>query len=318
MKSEHRHELKTNELAEWLGNLPEWFRENLITLIVLVIAIAIFAGFLAWRFHSRNVQSGEHIQFTNMLDSITGIKAQIIRQQSNDMSYLLLTQAKELQNFAAAAQNDNISAFAYVKGADSIRSELHYSLDTVSKDYLTDQINKAKSIYTQAVEKYPSNKTIKGLATFGLGLCAEELGNFDEARNVYSGIVENTDFAGTILVNKANLRLNTIDSYEKPIVFQSQPSAPLPEPNVVLQPLRDFITGAPNQPAETNVPSDMNTPAGTSIGNTGSEVNVPEGIILPGDQNLPGDSESMSETNLPAETNPPIEENLPIDVNTQE
>ena len=210
MKSEHRHELKTNELAEWLGNLPEWFKDNLITLIVLAAAVIIFAGFMAWRFHSRNVRSGEHQEFTNMVDNTSGIQAEIVRQQnarqSTDMSYLLLTQAKDLQNFATGIQNNNIAAFAYIKGADAIRSELHYSRDTVSKDYLTDQINKAKSIYTEAMEKFPSNNTIRALATFGLGLCAEELGDFDEARKVYSGILENTDFAGTIVVNKAGKR----------------------------------------------------------------------------------------------------------------
>ena len=34
MKSDHRHELKTNELAEWLGNLPEWTKENFVTIII--------------------------------------------------------------------------------------------------------------------------------------------------------------------------------------------------------------------------------------------------------------------------------------------
>ncbi len=28
MKSDHRHELKTNELAEWLSNLPQWAKKN--------------------------------------------------------------------------------------------------------------------------------------------------------------------------------------------------------------------------------------------------------------------------------------------------
>ena len=36
MKSDHRHELKTNELAEWLGNLPQWTKENLVTIIIAV------------------------------------------------------------------------------------------------------------------------------------------------------------------------------------------------------------------------------------------------------------------------------------------
>ncbi len=33
MKSEHRHELKTNELAEWIANFPTWAKENAKVLI---------------------------------------------------------------------------------------------------------------------------------------------------------------------------------------------------------------------------------------------------------------------------------------------
>ena len=36
MKAEHRHELKTNELVEWLTNLPQWANENLTTIIGVV------------------------------------------------------------------------------------------------------------------------------------------------------------------------------------------------------------------------------------------------------------------------------------------
>ena len=43
MKSEHRHELKTNELAEWLVNFPQWTKKNAKTIIyvcVLTIVVA--------------------------------------------------------------------------------------------------------------------------------------------------------------------------------------------------------------------------------------------------------------------------------------
>ncbi len=31
MKAEHRHELKTNELADWIVHFPQWFKENQTT-----------------------------------------------------------------------------------------------------------------------------------------------------------------------------------------------------------------------------------------------------------------------------------------------
>ena len=42
MKSEHRHELKTNELADWIAHVPDFVRNNLRTIIgVSLIIIAI-------------------------------------------------------------------------------------------------------------------------------------------------------------------------------------------------------------------------------------------------------------------------------------
>ncbi len=41
MKAEHRHELKTNELADWLGNLPQWSKDNIVSIIAVAIAIVL-------------------------------------------------------------------------------------------------------------------------------------------------------------------------------------------------------------------------------------------------------------------------------------
>ena len=35
MKSDHRHELKTNELADWMAHFPDWARENRNNLIAV-------------------------------------------------------------------------------------------------------------------------------------------------------------------------------------------------------------------------------------------------------------------------------------------
>ncbi len=83
---------------------------------------------------SKNVmQAGEEEKFTAMVDNIMGVKSEIV-SQSSDMSYILLTQADEIEKFAEGANNDNIAALAYIKGADGIRSELNYSRDEISKN----------------------------------------------------------------------------------------------------------------------------------------------------------------------------------------
>ena len=55
MKSEHRHELKTNELAEWLGNLPKWTSENLTTILVVLVVVVVGITILFLRSYNKNV-----------------------------------------------------------------------------------------------------------------------------------------------------------------------------------------------------------------------------------------------------------------------
>ena len=50
MKSEHRHELQTNELADWIGHLPEFIREKARIIIALVL---IGAGILTWIYSAK-------------------------------------------------------------------------------------------------------------------------------------------------------------------------------------------------------------------------------------------------------------------------
>lgn len=300
MKSEHRHELKTNELAEWLSNLPQWGKDNLGTIIIVIAAIGVVAGFFGWKSISKKVQSGEHEEFTTMLDSTLGMKAEIVRQQMSsqrsDISYILLNKATDLEVFAGKTENKNIAAMALVKAADSIRSELQYRNVTIEQKDMVERINKAKKDYTEAIAKNPPNKTIKGLAEFGLGLCAEELGDFDEAHKIYNGIIENTEYAGTIILNKAEVRLNTMDDYKQNVVFRSFPAMPIPGPNDVnnvLDPLTELMRDANENVGDANLPLDIDS----------------------SDANL---SEIMIDSAVPVEANLPIEINFPSDINSLE
>ena len=84
MKSDHRHELKTNELAEWLGNLPQWTKENLATIIIVVVVVGAAGALYGWRLYSKNVvQVQEQTEFTNLLNQISSGKMQILQGQQS-------------------------------------------------------------------------------------------------------------------------------------------------------------------------------------------------------------------------------------------
>lgn len=281
MKSEHRHELKTNELAEWLSNFPEWAKENSKSIIGITALIVVVAGFYLWRRHDKNVvQPQEQVEFTSLLGEIPQIEMQIVlkQNQGTDVSHFLLPQADNLKSFAETTRKQDMAAFALIKQANALRAELHYRLGTISQQDFTNQINRAKTSYTEAITKASSNPSFIAAAKFGLGLCAEELGNFNEARQIYQEIMSNPDFEGTVTFVQANNRLENMSEYENEIVFKPAPKI---EPEVATQPTIQI------QPVDVNLPVDMNL----SI-----DANVPVDVnLIP---QIPGDTTQVPDINL--------------------
>jgi len=227
MKSDHRHELKTNELAEWLGNLPEWTKENLVTIIAVVVVVVVAGALYGWRLYSRNVLLvQEQAEFTDLLNQISGNKMQILQgqeAQGRNLSFLLLQPANNLQNFAKKTSHKRMAAMALIKRAEALRAELHYGVEEQS---LENQTNLAKASYAEALEKCPKIPSLAATAKFGLGLCAEELGNFEQARQMYQDIATNSDFENTLAAVQAKRRLQTMADYQQNIVFKPAPKIP--------------------------------------------------------------------------------------------
>jgi hypothetical protein len=225
MKSDHRHELKTNELAEWIANFPQWAKENRITIIVVLLVIAV-AGFLyIWKIHSRNISIQEQIELTKYMSQLLGAKAQIVNAQARgkDLSYILLQPANNLKSFAQTVKDDRMTAFALIKRADALRTELHYRPGPVSEQDFTTQINLAKDSYNEAIEKASLYPSLMAAAKFGIGLCEEEMDNFETAQQIYQDVATNPDFEGTVAKAAAKQRLKTMADYKTKVAFQ--PSA---------------------------------------------------------------------------------------------
>jgi len=278
MKSEHRHELKTNELAEWLGNLPQWTKENLTTILVVVAVVVVGATFLFWRSYNKNiVQVRGHLEFSNLLDQLSASKMQVLNAQSQgqNLSALLLQPANSLGSFAQSTSNNRMAALALIKQAEALRTELHYRTGLISVQDLTNQINEAKVAYAGAVEKSSANASLKATAEFGLGLCEEELSNFQEAQQIYQSIVANAGYEGTVANAAAQHRLETMDDYRQKVVFKSAPEpAAATGPQVQINPF-NLNQSSATQPTIQMQPVDITVPAEVTLpndDNTTSEV----------------------------------------------
>jgi tetratricopeptide (TPR) repeat protein len=243
MRAEHRHELKQNALAEWLSDLPQWAMQNLRTISYISAVVVIVVAYIIWyRYQKTVVTAREQNAITSLLSQLPQQKAQIAQAQAQgmDVSYTLLQMANELDSIAGSSKNDAVAALALIKDAEILRTELHFRLGAISQQDLTNQVNRAKENYTKALDvlKRSPNKTLEGMAKLGLGLCEEELGNFDQAKVLYNEIATDARFQGTTPAAAAKQRLETMDLFKQKIVLLPEPKAApaVTEPNMTAQP----------------------------------------------------------------------------------
>lgn len=234
MKAEHRHELKTNELADWIVHFPQWAKENLRMIIYVSVVVIVVIGTYFWKYYQKNIIAvNERQRFTVLMNELARNKQQSVnlQAQGTDYSYTLIQTANRLRNFAQNTKNNNMAAMALIKSAEALRTELHYRMGKVGAQDFRRQIDKAKTAYTQAVEKAQENPSLKAMAIYGQGLCEEELGNFEKAKQIYKQIEEDSTFEGTTARASAVHRLAVMDDYVKKVVFLERPKAPAPLPS---------------------------------------------------------------------------------------
>jgi len=242
MKAEHRHELKTNELAEWIGNLPQWARQNLTMIVVVSVVVVLATGSYFYYFrYRRNIVLQEQLRLTQLVKQVSDRKGDILRAHSRgiDISYTLLQLAENLRAFAQNAKNDRMAALALIKRAEALRAELHYRPGPLNKLDFTTQMESAKRTYGEALEKCSFDPSLTAMAKFGLGLCEEELGNLEKARQIYHDVTANPDLEAATAAVQAKQRLETMADYQQKVVFTAppRPTPPAPiRPQIELRP----------------------------------------------------------------------------------
>ena len=91
MDAEHRHELKTNELADWLGHLPDFLHENVKTIIGVVLIIAAVIVFFYARRTSANAAINEQAQATTQIGNLDMSKMQNLSQDQKSPDAIMIS-----------------------------------------------------------------------------------------------------------------------------------------------------------------------------------------------------------------------------------
>ena len=269
MKAQHRHELKTNELADWIAHFPQWLKQNRRTIIYALIIIVVVTGYYFWfRQRKSAAASREKNAFTQILMQIPRAKAAVVQAASEgkDQAFVLIEAAEKLRSFAAQTEENSLAALAMIKRAELLRAELLYRIEPPRQEEIAKQIAQAKEAYENAVQRTASDPALLAKARFGLGLCDEELGNFQQAREIYKQVAEDPAFQGTVSAAQAKTRLDTMDDYRKKVAFAPAPVVAPTQPEIQLdlgaQPTAPAAPLFPETTAEQPAPAtpDTNVP----------------------------------------------------------
>lgn len=265
MDSEHRHELKTNELAAWIEHFPGFCKKNGSQIIGALLIIAAIISYFVFKSSSKQSGLKQQAETTSQIQMVKNNKVEVymgVISSAPIESTGFEATAKALENAAEEAKEPHFAALALIKRGEALRSELHYTAGKVEQGTIASQIAIAKEAYTKALEKAKGNNTLSAMATFGLGLCEEEIGDFEKAAEVYSGIVNNADFKGTIFPTQAQYRLDIMSDHEKQFTFIA---APTPVINIpagfdksaaeALEKGQIYMENAPKAPATPKAPA---------------------------------------------------------------
>ena len=229
MDSEHRHELKSNELVDLLTHFPQFLKKN--ANIIIGIALIVI-GFVTWPIFSKMSRQKTIAEESRVSESIQLLGQDVMKvlqayeknpEQLNPSLDAILVNANALMNLTSKTDNPNLAALAYIKAAQAIRTELHLKNDIVSAETVDTQIQKAQDAYEKA-SSVAAIPTMKAMAQFGLGLCTEERGQTQQAAEIYQAIVDDEAFAATVFPKQAQLRLDALDDNAESFTFVEAPA----------------------------------------------------------------------------------------------
>lgn len=232
MDSEHRHELKTNELALWLANLPTFLKENARTIIGVVLIAAAVMSYFYFKATKRTSTNLTLAKNTALMQKLTQNKADALNldPETAPLENAFASTANDLQNAVNLTQEpDHATALMLIKKGEALRSEIHFSISDLEQQVIDDQIEQARKAYEQALEMASGNSTFTAMATYGLALCAEELSDFEKAKQIYTSITKNPDFEGTLFPAQAKFRLEIMKDNMKNFTFAKAPEIKIPE-----------------------------------------------------------------------------------------
>jgi len=274
MKSDDRHKLKANELADSLGDVPAFLREYGSRIgIVAVLALVIVLGLWQWVANARAQKYKQISTLQNIMIDREKSQKQAVEQarleadkdkddaqQPLDTSVVSGSElAMQLSQLAAKTSDSSVGMMATLQEAQAIWSQMFFSTKPLSDEETEQLCAQAEKVYQQLQSKYSDKPIAVASAQIGLGLVAENRGQWDQACQIYQKITADETLAGTVFPKQAQNRLDIMDDIKRPIVFSEEPPAvPAEEPAV---PAAELAVPVEEPAAQQEIPAEPTAPS---------------------------------------------------------
>lgn len=202
MDADHRHELKENDLAEFLTHFGEWWQKHgtKLTVIVLVV-VATYAG--------------KRLIDTRSNAALEGAWGDLATSTSPE-SYQFVA-----QSHAVPA----VKALANLRGADLLLAQAVVPPDDEQEAQATTDndphqaLLDAAAMYQQVIDAPSALLAYKLNAHLGLAAVAESFQQWGQAQQHYNTVLDLAGPAYAAIAHRTRTRLGMLDRLDKPVVF---------------------------------------------------------------------------------------------------
>jgi len=224
MDAEHRHELKENDLAQFITNFGQWWsKHGLSTSIVLLVVLAGFAG---WQItgamrQRRHEQVWSQLTTTSSPDVLRRLAGEFSDPTARALANLWGAARYNLQVSLPGAQDATTTAEAGFEGLD----HADRMLAGVLEDPQVPELIKLNAMLTQAAVQ-------------------ENRRDFDAAGRIYEKIEQRVGPGYESFRQRAGRRRKLLEKLRVPVVYGPEPVAKVDE---VLEGLDGFPTLTPQE-----------------------------------------------------------------------
>ena len=257
MKAERRHELQQNTLDQALTRAPEAARKYGGVALLIVLAAA--AGFLLIRYRINTTRQAEQVSRENLATARSNINqlsrlhlfagvpgpqlVEVRKRWSDDARTAIdavsgLATDPKLLAEALVAKGDLNWALAQMGEVPEAATQPSLRLEADPKSLL----GEAESAYTEVLTQYGDQKGPIVAANFGLAAVYESLGNWDNAKQKYQLIADDTSLSEAFRT-QAKFRLERVADWSRPVLLAAatQPASQ-PSGNPLLESISSSLT----------------------------------------------------------------------------